>query len=143
MDASDLKQIERELALSLPSEYRYLALNPPFTEPLNDWMYWFFTDPKLVIQETIRPLDGNCEPTVVPSMHFVFGQTAFGDLYVMNSFDNDSSVYCLSHETHELTKEFNTLEQYVEEWRNSNKTDVIEQSQSLFRRIVSWARRNI
>ena len=143
LNDSDFNMVERQLGLKLPAGYRSLALDPPFSVPEHDWMYWFYVDPAHVIHGTLNPLDGNCPPDAIPSSYFAFGETAFGDIYVLDSQRDDSPVYCLSHETHLLDVEYATLDAYTEEWLGLRATALPINKETSVQRILNWIQKRI
>jgi len=142
LNDEELNTIEAHLKLTLPLKYRALAIDLPFAKPEHDWLYWFYTDPNFVIRETRNPLAGNCVPTVIPHGHFVFGQTAFGDLYILNSLEINSPVFCLSHETHRISVEYPSLKGYIEDWLTAPSSAAERTEENLTQRMFRWFRLN-
>jgi hypothetical protein len=102
----------------MPENYRTVALNPAFAAKRNESAYWLYDNPERIIRETRFPLeDGQYAGANWRETFLAIGQSAFGDLYLLDIALADSPVYLLSHEDHTLTEEFASLEEYLDYWR--------------------------
>lgn len=118
MTTAELDQIEAALGLHLPAAYREVSRVFPFRPSRNDWVYWFYDEPDRVINETLSPLeDGEYDRADWKPGFVVIGQSACGDLYVLDTTQDGAPVFCLSHEDHSLVKEFPSFEAYIAYWQ--------------------------
>lgn len=118
MTESQLQTIERELGVRLPEDYRETSLDFPFQPRGNDWVYWMYDEPDRIIGETLAPLaDGEYDQTNWKPSYLVIGQSAAGDLYLLDTAQGDDSpVYCLSHEDHSIEEEWAHFLEFVGSW---------------------------
>jgi hypothetical protein len=117
MQELGLDAIEQAVGFALPTAYREVATKSPFRPIGRDAIYWFFDDPQTVISETLAPLsDGEYDQTQWQNGFLAIGQSAAGDLYLLDTRSCDLPVLSLSHETHLLATEWPTFDAYVQEW---------------------------
>jgi len=117
MTEGELTEVEAAIGFTLPSEYWRVAAAFPFRPIGRDWVYWFYDDPDRVIDGTLAPLaDDAYDKVGWRTGYLTIGESAAGDLYVMDSTAPRLPVYCLSHETHRIEPEYPTFAAFVEEW---------------------------
>ncbi len=122
MNAAQLKEVEAAVGFRLPEEYRQVSLNFPFRPIGRDRVYWFYDDPKRVIHDTLKPLaDGGYNRVNWKNGYLAIGESAAGDLYVLDTTATALPVLCLSHETHAFEPEWPTFEAYMAEWLKTNE----------------------
>lgn len=134
MTEAQLQTIERELGVQLPEDYRETSLDFPFQPVGNDWVYWMYDTPDRVIGATRYPLeDGNYDKANWKASYIVIGESASGDLYFLDTALDDSPIYCLSHEDHAMTTEWEHIDEFV--------ADCIFTEQALERKAMQDERR--
>lgn len=131
MTKAQLDEIEKSVMITLPAEYRRVAEASPFRPIGRDWVYWFYDDPTEVIESTLAPLpDGGYDKSGWQVGYLTIGQSAVGDLFVMDTRTTGLPIYCLSHETHTIELEWPSFETFIAEWIHisteieSQKTDI-------------------
>lgn len=120
MTDRDLDHIEAELGFALPAEYRRVSTSFPFSPRGNEWVYWFFDEPNLVIQETRCPLaDGGFNGRGWKPGYLAIGESPGGDPYVLDCSQAAGPVLLLSHETLLFEPGWGTFASFVAEWRDA------------------------
>jgi hypothetical protein len=120
MTDQQLDAIEAALGLPLPAEYRSVSRAFPF-RPLSptDRVYWMYDDPNAVIGATQQPLrDGDYDKSNWRASQVVIGESASGDLYLMDTAAEHAPVFLLSHETHEIIPDCPSFQAFVANWLN-------------------------
>jgi hypothetical protein len=142
MTDEELDAIEAALRVKLPSDYRRVSVTFPFRPLGRDWVYWFYNDPALVVGETTDPLaDGEYDRTGWRDSYVVIGQSACGDLYLLDTVLERSPVYCLSHESHAVEVEWPDFAAFVEEWLQAPERHA-EQLAAGREQLRAWWRRS-
>lgn len=117
MTEAQLNEVEARVGFALPPEYRRVAVEFPFRPIGRDSVYWFYDDPARVIEGTLAPLaDGEYDRAGWRDGFLTIGESAAGDLYILDTRAAGLPVLCLSHETHAIEPEWPTFAAFVAEW---------------------------
>jgi SMI1 / KNR4 family (SUKH-1) len=117
MTEQQLKQIEAELGVRLPAGYRAVSRAYPFRPVGDDWAHWMYDNPADVVAATRQPL-GNRFYTRAnwKETYLAIGQSAAGDLYLLDLAEPASPVYCLSHEDHSIAADWDSFDAFIADW---------------------------
>ncbi len=141
MTNEQLDGIEAALRLKLPDEYRQVSVEFPFRPIGRDWVYWFYDDPQAVIGETRAPLAyGDYDRHGWRDSFVVIGQSAAGDLYLLDTAAAGSTVFCLSHETHAIEVEWTTFDGFVQDWLHAPEDAARRQAAATQPGEIGWHR---
>ncbi|MFO0901642.1 MAG: SMI1/KNR4 family protein [Pirellulales bacterium] len=142
MTNEQLDQIEADVGFSLPAAYRRVALEFPFRGIRNDAVYWFFDDPRWVIEETLDHRQTHDLPDAHSGRQLLaIGHSAAGDLYLLDASAAGLPVLERSHETLAVELVWPTFEEFVEEWiRASDETEQCVDARYAAEQAAQWAR---
>lgn len=97
MTNEQLDQMEAELAVKLPEDYRQWALGlPPVSDDLDSW-HLFFNDPDYLIEINRELREEGCYDEAWSHHLFAIAQ-ADGNYYFMNLADPNSPIYYTNHD---------------------------------------------
>ncbi len=113
MTTVELERIERELGISLPSDYKSLMTNYPF--PADS-----FTADCLLPNRAARLLEIAGERRKLPPKSFIIGDDSADQTYFLNASLEHSPVYCFDVPSGTVSQRFADLSAYV---RHCEQTD--------------------
>jgi hypothetical protein len=114
MTTSDLQRLERELKISLPSEYRTLMTAYPFPEDS-------FSADCLLPDNADRLLELSRDLQKLPPHSFVIGDDSADETYFLDVSLEHSPVYVFDVQTGEARERFASLDAYVQHCRKTDE----------------------
>jgi hypothetical protein len=112
MNEIELLEIEKELNISLPDEYIGVMKNFEKFE-LDEDECGLFNDSELIIGINKGFRNGEFGEYNWPDNYFTFGHDGGGNHYFINLEESTYSIYMIDHETHQIEKVFNNLEELI------------------------------
>ena len=109
MTTQDLDQIEKELNLTLPSEFRSIAGSRIFQDPIHDE-----AQPIFKITQSFRT--GEFGDENWPNDLVAFGHDGCGNYFCFYASNFVSGIFIRDHETLEVIKEYVSFGKFLEEW---------------------------
>jgi hypothetical protein len=109
MTDNDVKLIEARLGVALPERYKDAALAGQLKDPIHD-----DSQSIIAINTAFRAGefgDQQWRPSLI-----AFGHDGAGNYYCFDSDAFDSGIYMRDHETLEITKEYDTFDEFLPAW---------------------------
>jgi hypothetical protein len=117
MTNAQLADIEQALGIPLPLSYKALMTSDLGRISDRNYAFWLYQDPSRVIDANMTlcsSLEGVHNWT---TNYFTIGHDGGGNQYFLDLANIKSPVFCLDHETKEITTEWSSLDEFVIAWR--------------------------